>query len=343
MVTSTSHLADVAAAIRTRILSLDTLFNGLVVEVGNPAEFHPRADTAPPLVTLFIYRIEPDNAALLATPDSGAAMHLHALITAYCSAGETPQESAGTFELRILSHIIRLFLEAPELGPIRLRDVLPIGPLAALVSQDLMVEARQMAPDMEEINHIWTTQADAPYHTSLVYRFAFGIVTPSQPSNEGPPVLRTALEDPADPDPNAPGATPAFGDTPQPAPEQGALTFNLGTALAPQLAAGIDLIATLGDLSLPLIAVTETAETLDLLLERFDAATGTWIDATADLAPVQINSRSRAVLAAGGPLAPDIFTFTDPGVAGVWRLSGLRAADPASLLIAPIFLTVGVP
>ena len=85
MNTEGSHLADIMNAVRDRILTLGPFFPGLVVEIANPAQFADRADTDPPLVTLFVYRLEPDHTALLATPNSGAAIRMHTLISVTCT------------------------------------------------------------------------------------------------------------------------------------------------------------------------------------------------------------------------------------------------------------------
>lgn len=339
-----AHIADVMAAVRTRILELAPLFDDLAVDIGNPASFHPRQDTAPPLVTLFVYRIEPDNSAMLATPSTALALRLHVLITVYAGQGETEGEIAGSYELRILSHIIRLFHEQPHVGPVRIREAVPVGALAALVTQDLMIEARQMAPDMEEINHIWTTQADAPYRTSVVYRFSFGIVTPSQPSDEGQPVLTVDLSDPDDPDPDAHGVTPVMPTlVPEPEPEQGVLSLDVGAPGPTRLAPGVTLPVGGGAAALEVLAVTETAENLDLVLERFDQTTGTWVDETADLTLASVTSLARLALQGGGAITTDTVGFPDPGAAMVFRLGAVRPGDPDALVMAPVFVTFEAP
>lgn len=343
MAAASSHLADVMAAVRTRILTLSPLFQNLQVEIGNPAQFHPRSEATAPLVTLFVYRIEPDNAALLATPDTAVAVRLHTLITAFCPTGENNAESAGSMEMRLLSHIMRLFLERSSVGPVRIRGALPIGPLAALVASDLMIEARQLAPDMEEINHIWTTQADTPYRTSLVYKFSFGFVTPSRPSDEGPPVLNAVLGDRTDPTPHPPGPNPVMADAPEPAAvDYGVLAVNVGTGGATVLAPTASFRAGGPDPSLRLVAVTEKSETLALRLERFDAASGVWSDASASLhlAPASLTSAARSTLAIGGTPPAATVGFDNPGAPGVLRIVASRAAAPARLKIAPVMLVM---
>ncbi len=182
-----SHIADVMAAVRDRIRELQPLFPGLDVEIGHPAQFHPRAAESNHLVTLFVYRIEPDMRAMVSTPEVGLAVRLNTLVTVYGGDKEDLSESIGSLELRILSHILRLFVERAMLGPVRLRDTLAQGALAVWAEQGLSVEAEPLSLDMEEINHIWTTQGDTPYRTSLAYSFKYGLVTPLKPTPDGPP------------------------------------------------------------------------------------------------------------------------------------------------------------
>ena len=83
MQTSASHTAQVMAAVRERIQTLNTpLFSAtpITVEIGNPAQFHPRPDGAPPLVTIWVYSIEFENTGLLVTPESARSQTCIALL-----------------------------------------------------------------------------------------------------------------------------------------------------------------------------------------------------------------------------------------------------------------------
>jgi hypothetical protein len=313
------------------------------VEIANPAQFADRADTDPPLVTLFVYRLEPDHTALLATPNSGAAIRMHTLISVTCTQPDLPNESIGSQELRILSHIMRLFHENHLIGPVRIQNALPIGPIASMITSDFFVEARQMAPDMEEINHIWTTQGDTPYKTSLVYRFSFGIITPSSPKDEGPPVLRVNLEDTDNVDPNKPDVTPQLTTVPsEPQVDFGVLAQNAGSIADPQLLPNATVIAAAGSVALDLVGVTENAETLDLILESFDAINGVWADAGVilNLSNNSITTLAREILQGGGAVSNLAITFDNPNTPTVLRLLAFRTVGPETLSMAPIVITI---
>ncbi|MDJ0824922.1 MAG: Pvc16 family protein [Rhodobacter sp.] len=346
MQTSASHTAQVMTAVRERIQSLNTsLFSStpITVEIGNPAQFHPRPESAPPLVTIWVYSIDFDNTGMLVTPDSAQALRLHTLFTAYCVAGATAEESAGTFELRILSHIIRLFMEEPEFGPIRIANALPIGPAADLINSDLMIEARPRSIDIEDTNHIWSTQGDTPQRTSVAYTFSFAIVTPSRPGSEGPPVIQALLEDPLAADPQEVGVRPEMpGPEPEPVVALGVLALQIGTPAAPHLVPEITFTAGGGDQVLSVVAVTEAEEELTLTLEVWDGANG-WVDATVRLSDTSLTSLVRASLLDGGLIAPTDITLTDTGVADVLRLSAARTVEPETLSLSRVVITMEAP
>ena len=347
MQTSAAHTAQVMEAVRERIQSLSSVTGPfaatpLVVEIGNPAQFHPLPEAAaPPLVTVWPYLVEFANAAYLATPDTAQALNLHTLITPFCTAGATPEESAGTFELRILAHVIRLFLERPQLGPVRILNAPPVGPAGALIASDIFVTAHPKSLDLEDINHLWMMQGDVASRTSVAYVYSFAIVTPSQPGTEGPPVLRAVLEDPLSADPNDLGVRPEIPQPPaDPAVDLGTLAVQVGTPAAPVLVPEVTFPAGGGAQTLALIAVTEVAQDLMLTLESWDAPAGLWQDVSARLGGTALTSQARAALQDGAPLDVTDVTLADDPAAGVLRLTAGRAIDPETLSISRVMITM---
>lgn len=345
---ATAHIADVVGAMRDRIATLSSIFGTMSVEIGNPAQFHPFSG-GNPLVTIFVYRISPDNAAIVTAPNTAMAVRIHTLVTVYCEKAQAQGEAAGSRELRIVSHIARLFHEEPKLGPVKIREAVPIGALMSLVTQDLYVEAQLKAPDMEEINHIWTTQGDAPYRTSLVYELVFAYVTPSRPSDEGPPILRTVIgyrDQPADP--YTPGVAPYLVEDASTAkPPQAVIAFNIGTIAAPVLAPArtVTLTAGPGTITSRLVAVAETVETLELTLERFDTATLAWVaePITAPAGPVTLTTQSREALASGAALTQQSVGFAKPAAPGTYRFVAAKQGAPDALSVNQITLSVEAP
>lgn len=326
-----AHIAEVMNEVRKRILTIKSLFAPiqLNVEIANPAQFHPRAaDADAHLVTLFLYRIEPDHAALLSTPERGMAVRLKVMITVYGGQADGVEESIGTLEMRILSHIMRLFMEQPKLGPIKVKETLPLGPIAAFVTQGVTVEAQQLSLDMEEVNHIWTTQGDTPFRTSLVYSFNYALVVPATPKDIGPPVLATESS-----------ATPNFA--PDAAPAQvnlGALALRLFDNGVVKLVPTVSIVPALGNISVPLLLVTEEAATFNLTVEKLNAADGTWVAETAQ--PAQINSLARGELNPSAVPAGTNLQLTNPSGAAVFRVSVTHPTQPESYQIGPVTLVV---
>lgn len=328
-----AHIAEVMEAVRARILTLKTIdgLTDLAVEIANPAQHHPRpVDATSHLVTLFLYRIEPDHAAMLAGPDRGMAVRLKVMITVYGGQKDGAEESIGSVEMRILSHIMRLFLEQSKLGPIKVKDTLPLGPIADFVTKGVSVEAQQLSLDMEEVNHIWTTQGDTPFRTSLVYSFNYGLVVPSTPSDIGPPVLSVDSSSEAE-----------FNPTPTPAPAQlGALAFVIdqGGGLR-QLVPSLEAVSG-ADIDVALLCVTEASEAFDLTLEKLDPTDGVWVDQPAAFAPNELTSLARDSLDPAAMPTGTTVSITDPGEAAVYKFSVTHKTDPGSYQIGPITLVV---
>jgi hypothetical protein len=331
-----AHIAEVMTAVRRRILEIEPLFDPVTfnVEIGNPAQFHPRTSLDSHLVTIFLYRIKQDHAAMLSTPRTGLAVQLKVLITAFGGRPSGVTESIGTVELRILSHILRLFVEQPTLGPIRAPDTPAIGTVAPFVTEGITVEAQHLELDMEEINHIWTTQGETPFRTSLSYVFKYAVVLPEMPSDEGPPVLAVESE--------------AIAEMPPiPVPEAlnyGALAFRVAGAGGVELHPSLTVVSGGGgSIAARLLLVTETAEPFDLAIDLLDPSDGSWGPAPG-AGPATIGSVERTALDPSAlPVGTEI-SFDDPnpatGAVAVVRLSVTHPTDPGDWRIGAVTLVI---
>ena len=277
-----AHIAEVMVAVRARIKTLEGQFAapGLDVEIGNPAGFSaPSGNSAKHLITLFLYRIEPDHAAYLSSPERGMAVKLRVMINVYGVKSTGSGESAATTELRILSEIMRLFMEEPVFGPIKVKDTPPIGAMLPFVTQGIEVEAQQLSLDMEEINHIWTTQGETPFRTALVYSFNYGVVAPKSPKDDGPPVLRTEMARLTGP--GGPDDTGVYPDLPDAELDSddlmmGALAFRSVVDTNVELSANLTLEPAVGLVEVPLLLVTEQGGDFAVTIEILNPASGTW-------------------------------------------------------------------
>lgn len=329
-----SHIADVMIAVRERIKAHLATFGeagvgpGVDVEINNPAGTNiPTGTNAKNLVTLFLYRIEPDHAAYLSTPERGLVVRLKVMINVYGVQTSVSGESARTTELRVLSEILRLFMEHPQFGPIRVKGTTPTGVMQSMASQGPMIEAQPLSLDMEEINHIWTTQGDAAFRTALVYSFNYGVVAPKAPKDEGPPVLRT--EAVVTPDFTGPPVTPVV--------RFGALAFRSGAVLTPTLSRALGA----GVLRPGLVLVTEEGGTFDIVVEKFRASDGTW---QLVLAPAtesrKIDAHVRADLAPASVPAATPVTIANPSSGDIYRLSVRPEAPGVNYQIGYVTLTI---
>lgn len=169
--------------------AVSSYFNALgltvVVSVDTPMAASDRAKGAgaKDAVNLFFYRIAPTAFQADHTSGDPFFLRLFCLVTAFAAkvAGET------NGDLKLLGEVIRLFHAEPVL------DALPAAPVAGDTVYQL--QAVMLAPNMEELNHIWTTQgSETPYRLSVAYEFALVPVEPTVRRLPGPPVTSARLQ-----------------------------------------------------------------------------------------------------------------------------------------------------
>jgi len=147
---------------------LDAANLSIRVTLGSPAEAAPKEGESEHKVNLFFYRIEPYGFDADAAPDQVGWIRLHCLITAFGVLED--QVSVGENDLRLLGEVIRLFHENPVLDPVQVNGE-TVG---------LQVVLQPLGAD--DINHLWSTQGDVAYRTSVAYEMA---VTPVVPRRRG--------------------------------------------------------------------------------------------------------------------------------------------------------------
>jgi hypothetical protein len=161
--------------------------NGAVVHVfaDTPAASAKRAAADAHIINLFFYRISPSGFHAAQTANDPLMLRLHCLVTPFCRDGPAENDGdvlpAGEAELRLLGEVVRLFHEHPIVGP--------LAASGAASAARYALQAVLRAPDMEEINHVWTTQGnDLPYRASAAYEFALAAVDPAVFVEPAPPV-----------------------------------------------------------------------------------------------------------------------------------------------------------
>ncbi|MCY0096580.1 Pvc16 family protein [Hoeflea ulvae] len=184
-----SHFVDVMGRMRQVLIDeLAPHIPDVQVEVGYPAQFKVGSR---PLITLFLYRIERVGQAVAPDPGLPVGLALHVLLTAMSPpiAGNASIETIGMQELKILALAARVFGGDYDLGSVPIADVPEIGLLAKMRPEDLHAKVSLQNLDNEDINHIWMTQTDTPYRTSIGYTVRYGLLTPFHAPDEGPQVL----------------------------------------------------------------------------------------------------------------------------------------------------------
>lgn len=134
-------------------------------------------------LNIFAYRVAPSGFHADAGSGDTQFIRVSTLLTPFPNEGEAGNDDA---DLRILGHAIRVLQSHPVLpitaAPLPGAD-LPVPP----APKSYRLEAVMLAPPMEEMNHIWTTQGDIAYRLSAAYEFALIPVEPLTPREVASP------------------------------------------------------------------------------------------------------------------------------------------------------------
>lgn len=129
-------------------------------------------------LNVFAYRVSPSGFYADAGSDETHFLRIQALLTPFPADLDDADDDA---DIRILGHAIRV---------LQCHPVLPITaaplPGAAITEpagrKRYRLESVMLAPAMEEVNHIWTTQgSDIAYRLSAVYEFSLVPIEPLEP------------------------------------------------------------------------------------------------------------------------------------------------------------------
>lgn len=145
---------------------LDAANLSIRVTLGTPAEAAPGEGETEHGVNLFFYRIEPWGFQAGGSPGEPGWIRLHCLVTAFGVLED--MVSGGENDLRLLGEVIRLFHENPVLGPIEAHG------------EAVRLEVILQPLGTDEINHLWSTQGDVAYRTSVAYEMGLAPVIPRE-------------------------------------------------------------------------------------------------------------------------------------------------------------------
>jgi len=142
---------------------LDAANQSIQVTLGSPGSAPPENGDKH-RVNLFFYRIDPfgfDNDAL---PGEVGWIRLQCLVTAFGVLED--KVSVGENDLRLLGEVMRLFHETPVLAPL------------TLDGETIQLQVVLQPLGTDDINHLWSTQGDIAYRTSVAYEMAVMPIIP---------------------------------------------------------------------------------------------------------------------------------------------------------------------
>jgi hypothetical protein len=148
-----------------------------------------KAAAAKDSVNFFPYRVAPSAHQAGHGVGDPLMLRLFCLVTAFSA--KTLAAGDDLRDIKLLGETIRFLHDDPILP--RAAAFLPPSP----TPDDTLyrLQAILLAPNMEEINHIWTTQGgDLPYRLSAAYEFALVPVEPRVHRLPGPPVTSARVQ-----------------------------------------------------------------------------------------------------------------------------------------------------
>lgn len=166
---------------------LDTkLGEDVLVSTDSPLRASERAKSvAKHMLNLFVYRVIPSGFDADATSKEPLFIRIHALLTPFLADVDNPASDA---DLRILGNAIRILHGHPVIPTVLPGDGDAAGDFRHQSHLDYRLQSVLLAPTMEELNHIWTTQGgELAYRLSAAYEFAVIPVEPLEHAEPAPP------------------------------------------------------------------------------------------------------------------------------------------------------------
>lgn len=182
----TSSLSNAAYSLRKLFLqSIDELADITQIRIGHPADnIKALEDTDENCLNLFFYDVNYDGYPADGGTENPFYVRLQCLITAVGAVSKEPEPpgsnterdvSKGENELRLVGEVMRILHEKP---------LLSIGD-----SKGKEVAVLQVVPhpmNLDNLNHIWSTQSDISYRLSLAYEMALAPVPQAVPAETSP-------------------------------------------------------------------------------------------------------------------------------------------------------------
>ena len=183
---SASSLSTAAYSLRNLFLqNIDELDDINYIRIGHPADNIGDLDDAEEnCLNLFFYDINYDGYPADGSSDNPFYVRLHCLITAVGHKSKEPESpgsnnerdvSKGENELRLIGEVMRILHEQPLLS---ISD--------AKGNEIAVLQIVPHTMNLDNLNHIWSTQTDVSYRLSVAYEMALAPVPNTIPSETSP-------------------------------------------------------------------------------------------------------------------------------------------------------------
>ncbi|MCP4494548.1 MAG: DUF4255 domain-containing protein [Gammaproteobacteria bacterium] len=183
-----SSLSSAAYSLRNLLVThIDELDDINHIKIGHPGDtIKDLEDFDENCLNLFFYDVIYDGYPADGSSENPFYVRLHCLITAVGHKSKEPEApgsaeerdvSKGENELRLVGEVMRLLHEQP---------VLLVADAAANTIAELQVIPHNM--NLDNLNHIWSTQSDISYRLSVAYEMALAPVPYALPTRSAPVV-----------------------------------------------------------------------------------------------------------------------------------------------------------
>ncbi len=292
----------------------------VTVTVDSPQAAHEQvkgADKA--LLNIFCYRLTPSGIHPDATSGEALFVRANVLLTAFSNSTDA---SLKDTDLRVLGHALSVLQSNPVI-PV----ILPATPGSAEAGNlpprttYYQMQAALQAPEMEEMNHIWSIQGgDLAYRLSAAFELALIPIEPLEHAEPAPDVGSVILDIDAAMPLVTVDAEPGLGPSPIGIPPAGATTTWLPFSM---LSVGDELTAagtvSAGTSSVNISIAGEVGETADVVVSWTRA------DGTQDVQAAQVADVSVARLTAEAPTKA--ITLTNAALGDVAVISVRASGD----------------
>ena len=160
-----SAISDAANKLRTLLLSgIDDLAEVKQIRIGHPKDTLEDMDKEKDKnhLNLFFYNVSYDGYPADGLSDDPFYVRIHCLITAVgAKSGAQNAPSPGENDLRLIGEVMRILHEQPVVSVDR--------------GQNNVIARLQIVPhplNLDDLNHIWSTQGDTAYRLSVAYEMA---------------------------------------------------------------------------------------------------------------------------------------------------------------------------